>query len=110
MKSDRLLTYVISMVLVVVLCGVWVGQQWDVSGVHHGNCPSLEKSDSYDTDMDDVKHAHPDFPSVLTGVCQVPPPVTVSTGHGPVLGDLNPPLLDIAVLLPSRASPFSSPV
>lgn len=105
MKAGPFRTYIISLLLVLAICGARVANAWDFSDYHDVHILHLEQASPCDTDMDDVKHKQLILTTITIGPYFLPLPETVARILSPKAVQLIHPLSNLALSLPSRAPP-----
>ena len=105
MKVGQFRTYMISLLLVLAICGARVASAWDFSDNHDSHALHIDHAVPYDNDMDDVKHKLIILPNITIDPYVIPLPNSVACILTPTAVQFIHPLLHIVLSLPSRASP-----
>ncbi len=98
-------TYLISLLLVLALCGARLANTWDYSDQHDSHILHIDHADPHDTDMDDTKHKQLNIPTIAVSPYVLPFPELITYRLNPSSVQLLQPQSYTALSLPSRASP-----
>src|SRR5450631_2196823 len=67
-------TFIMSLLLVLAICGAGIANAWDFSDFHNGRSLHIEKNVSHDNDMDDIKHKQLILPTNVVAPSIIPLP------------------------------------